>query len=30
VQGERAALKDLEDQLAAARAVIERFRNTSA
>jgi valyl-tRNA synthetase len=30
VQGERAALKDLEDQLAAARAVIERLKNTSA
>ena len=30
VQGEREALKDLEDQLAAAKAVIERLRNTSA
>ena len=29
VQGERAALKDLEDQLAAARAVVERMKGTS-
>ncbi len=30
VEGERAALKDLEDQLAAAKAVVERFKGTSA
>ncbi|MGO9112517.1 MAG: valine--tRNA ligase [Thermoguttaceae bacterium] len=30
VQGERAALKDLEDQYAAARAVVERLKGTSA
>ncbi len=28
VEGERAALKDLEDQLAAARAVVERLKGT--
>ena len=28
VEGERAALKDLEDQLAAARAVVERMKGT--
>ena len=30
VEGERAALKDLEDQIAAARAVVERMKGTSA